>query len=296
MPDDLNEMIRVAEARQERAAAAFQKYDTDASGEIDQTEVLCLLKDLGMLDDLKSAPADFLASGFAKYDVDDSGTLSFEEFREFYNAAVDNSKGHVTGLEGHAPTDNQKKKAALAEAKVSQKSGKLKQSKSGKLPQSPSGSLKQFETAAASAVEVDEMSRLLNSKLKPAEQREWFKIFGESARDLDPPIPLPRAPYSRRRFYVRPRGTVDKDGSGRIVFREFKNYVRASAPNGLGLSKKACSDDKLQVPPLPPPPPASALTAPPPLPMHRALAGRRCGLHLMSRTTGALSPRNSDRS
>ena len=187
MPDDLNEMIRVAEARQERAAAAFQKYDTDASGEIDQTEVLCLLKDLGMLDDLKSAPADFLASGFAKYDVDDSGTLSFEEFKEFYNAAVDNSKGHVSGLEGHAPTDNQKKKAALAEAKVSQKSGKLKQSKSGKLPQSPSGSLKQFETAAASAVEVDEMSRLLNSKLKPAEQREWFKIFGESARDLDPP-------------------------------------------------------------------------------------------------------------
>ena len=48
---------------------------------------------------------------------------------------------------------------------------------------------------------------------------------------------------------MRPRGTVDKDGSGRIVFREFKNYVRASAPNGLGLSKKACSDDKLQVPP-----------------------------------------------
>ena len=48
---------------------------------------------------------------------------------------------------------------------------------------------------------------------------------------------------------MRPRGTVDKDKSGRIVFREFQSYVRTSAPNGLGLSKKACSDDKLQVRP-----------------------------------------------
>ncbi len=204
MPDDLHEMIRVAEARQQRAAAAFKKYDTDASGEIDQIEVLCLLQDLGMLDHLKSAPADFLASGFAKYDADDSDTLSFEEFKMFYNAAVDDIKGRVAGLKGHAPTDNQRKKAALAEAKVSQsgelkqsQSVKFKQSPSSKLKQSPSGKLKQFETAAASEAEVDEFSRLLNSKLKPAEQREWFKIFGESARDLDPPSPAPTRSLSQ---------------------------------------------------------------------------------------------------
>jgi len=95
---DYDEMLRVAETRENSVEAAFKKYDADNSGAIEDTEVMCLLQDLGKLP--KTDPSDFLASVFTKYDADNNGVLTFEEFKGFYNAAVldANGRGFSTSI------------------------------------------------------------------------------------------------------------------------------------------------------------------------------------------------------
>ena len=271
---DYQEMIRVAEARQERAAAAFEKYDADKSGEIDESEVLCLLGDLGLLENLQSTPAEFLAAVFAKHDADESGTLSFEEFKGFYNSAVDDIKGRVAGVKGH-PTASQVKKAQIAEAKASHKSGKLATAQS----------------AAASSEEVDEISRLLNAKLKPAQQREWFKIFSASA-PLPPRLTPPRA---RRRAHRAAQSTrTSLAGSSSASSRS--TCARASPSASVSRERRAPTTGCRR-----PPPscrsqsrsPRRRGPAPRPAERRHRVLRRRCGWRLTRATPGVSSRRSS---
>ena len=68
--------------------------------------------------------------------------------------------------------------------------------------------------SAADDDTVTGLSRLLNEKLSPKEQKEWFKIFG----------------------------SIDADGSGRITQEEFMRYVRK-----IPVKKKMMPDDVLKM-------------------------------------------------
>ena len=68
MPSDA-ELIKAAEERDKKAKACFKKYDKDGSDSIDETEVLCLMDDLGLLAKLQTDEASFLANYFAKAGV-----------------------------------------------------------------------------------------------------------------------------------------------------------------------------------------------------------------------------------
>ena len=85
--------LATAEAREAKVRTKFDLYDADLSGDIDATEVTSLMDDLGLLRDLKSNVIEFVTTMFTKHDADDDGTLSFEEFRHFYNAALDDAQG-----------------------------------------------------------------------------------------------------------------------------------------------------------------------------------------------------------
>ena len=86
-------MLEQAEAKIAEAQAAFNKYDADNSGTIDDIEVLQLMADMGLLEKLKTDKVTFLANYFATADTNGDGVLDFEEFKGFYNAAVDDAAG-----------------------------------------------------------------------------------------------------------------------------------------------------------------------------------------------------------
>ena len=90
---DYERALATAEAREAKVRTKFDLYDADLSGDIDATEVTSLMDDLGLLRDLKSNVIEFVTTMFTKHDADDDGTLSFEEFRHFYNAALDDAQG-----------------------------------------------------------------------------------------------------------------------------------------------------------------------------------------------------------
>ena len=171
-------MLEQAEAKIAEAKAAFSKYDADNSGTIDDIEVLQLMADMGLLDKLKTDQVTFLANYFATADSNGDGVLDFEEFKGFYNAALDDAAGR--GGPTKAPSAGDKKKAAIAAGALEKKG----------LP----------GIDPAEQEEVVTLSQKLNSKLEPKQQKEWFKIFKK----------------------------MDEDGSGRITYEEFKDFVRST--------------------------------------------------------------------
>ena len=171
-------MLEQAEAKIAEAKAAFSKYDADNSGTIDDIEVLQLMADMGLLEKLKTDQVTFLANYFATADSNGDGVLDFEEFKGFYNAALDDAAGR--GGPTKAPSAGDKKKAAIAAGALEKKG----------LP----------GIEPAEQEEVVTLSQKLNSKLEPKQQKEWFKIFKK----------------------------MDEDGSGRITYEEFKDFVRST--------------------------------------------------------------------
>ena len=171
-------MLEQAEAKIAEAQAAFNKYDADNSGTIDDIEVLQLMADMGLLEKLKTDKVTFLANYFATADTNGDGVLDFEEFKGFYNAAVDDAAGR--GGPTKAASASDKKKAAIAAGALEKKG----------LP----------GIEPADQEEVVALSQKLNSKLEPKQQKEWFKIFKK----------------------------MDEDGSGRITYEEFKDFVRST--------------------------------------------------------------------
>ena len=198
VPSSPSDMLAFAQKREDEAKAAFKKYDKDNSNSIDSSEVLCLMKDMGLDALLKTDEKTFLASYFEKYDQNNDGVLNFEEFKGFYNAAIDDSNGKGGG--GGAPSAGAKKKAELAAQQAAVKNGTAPD---------PNGGF-----SAADDDTVTGLSRLLNEKLSPKEQKEWFKIFG----------------------------SIDADGSGRITQEEFMRYVRK-----IPVKKKMMPDDVLKM-------------------------------------------------
>ena len=75
VPQSYVEAIRIAEEREKQVRDAFDKYDTDNSGNIDMEELLVLLEDLGLLQKLKTEKKEFAADMFVKYDTNDDGVL-----------------------------------------------------------------------------------------------------------------------------------------------------------------------------------------------------------------------------
>lgn len=60
------EALRIAEERDARLRAAFDRFDLDGSQTIDMEELLPLMDDLGLVSDLKSDKIDFAAAMFEK--------------------------------------------------------------------------------------------------------------------------------------------------------------------------------------------------------------------------------------
>ena len=56
-------------------------------------QVVKLLDEFGVLDKMKSDTVAFCSGQFFRYDREKDGNLSFEEFRSFYNAAVEDAQG-----------------------------------------------------------------------------------------------------------------------------------------------------------------------------------------------------------
>ena len=112
-------MLEQAEAKIAEAQAAFNKYDADNSGTIDDIEVLQLMADMGLLEKLKTDKVTFLANYFATADTNGDGVLDFEEFKGFYNAAVDDAAGR--GGPTKAASASDKKKAAIAAGALEKK-------------------------------------------------------------------------------------------------------------------------------------------------------------------------------
>ena len=80
VPSSPSDMLAFAQKREDEAKAAFKKYDKDNSNSIDSSEVLCLMKDMGLDTLLKTDEKTFLASYFEKYDQNNDGVLNLEEF------------------------------------------------------------------------------------------------------------------------------------------------------------------------------------------------------------------------
>jgi hypothetical protein len=85
--------IAAAKEREAEVRSVFQKYDTDDSDTIEMAELMALLDDLGLLAKLKTSTVEFAARMFNEFDTDDNGVLTFEEFKNVYNAAKDDAAG-----------------------------------------------------------------------------------------------------------------------------------------------------------------------------------------------------------
>ena len=85
--------IAAAKEREAEVRSVFQKYDTDNSDTIEMAELMALLDDLGLLAKLKTSTVEFAARMFNEFDTDDNGVLTFEEFKNVYNAAKDDAAG-----------------------------------------------------------------------------------------------------------------------------------------------------------------------------------------------------------
>eukprot|EP00227_Mantoniella_beaufortii_P016321 CAMPEP_0197598238 /NCGR_PEP_ID=MMETSP1326-20131121/28930_1 /TAXON_ID=1155430 /ORGANISM="Genus nov. species nov., Strain RCC2288" /LENGTH=100 /DNA_ID=CAMNT_0043165019 /DNA_START=116 /DNA_END=415 /DNA_ORIENTATION=+ len=86
-------MIDNAKSREADVYTKFQQYDADASGFIDEGELACLLDDLNMLTGDGAKDQRFLEKQFIVADENGDGKISFEEFKVFYNAAIDLKQG-----------------------------------------------------------------------------------------------------------------------------------------------------------------------------------------------------------
>lgn len=87
------EALRIAEAREREVRSFFDKFDVDGSGTIDMEEILAIMEEMGLLKNLKTDRITFCSEMFVKYDANDDGVLSFDEFKGFYNAAIDDARG-----------------------------------------------------------------------------------------------------------------------------------------------------------------------------------------------------------
>jgi len=56
-------------------------------------EILAIMEEMGLLKNLKTDRITFCSEMFVKYDANDDGVLSFDEFKGFYNAAIDDARG-----------------------------------------------------------------------------------------------------------------------------------------------------------------------------------------------------------
>jgi hypothetical protein len=92
------ELQRRASQLEARVQDAFDKLDVNKDGKIDEHHILLLLDELGVLQNLRSTPADYLTHVFSTHDKDHNKVLTFDEFRDFYNAAVADAEGS-----GHRP-------------------------------------------------------------------------------------------------------------------------------------------------------------------------------------------------
>ena len=186
-------MLEQAEAKIAEAKAAFSKYDVDNSDTIDDIEVLQLMSDMGLLDKLKTDKVTFLANYFAAADSNGDGVLDFEEFKGFYNAALDDAAGRGSGTAKTASAGD-KKKAEIAANALNNKG----------LP----------GVEPASQEEVVALAQALNSKLEPKQQKEWFKIFKSMDEDGSG-----RITYDEFKGFVRGDGKSKEKGCGAALAR-----------------------------------------------------------------------------
>ena len=67
-PQNYEEALRIAEAREREVRGFFDKFDVDGSGTIDMEE-------MGLLKNLKTDRITFCSEMFVKYDANDDGVL-----------------------------------------------------------------------------------------------------------------------------------------------------------------------------------------------------------------------------
>ena len=88
-----------------------------------------LLDELGLLQKLRSQIIPFMSELYLRYNKENEGRLTFEEFKAFYNAAVQDAKGlrpqaqlrdlSPVKMNGQESPTKAKKRWALAKAEMS---------------------------------------------------------------------------------------------------------------------------------------------------------------------------------
>jgi len=127
------EAIRIAEEREKKLRTAFEKFDLDGSQTIDIEEVLPLLDDLGMIKKMRSDRIEFCTKKFVETDTNQDGTLNFEEFKGFYNAAIDDAAGKKPKPKAKKGGNRVESEGELARIKAAEDSCRKKAEESEKI-------------------------------------------------------------------------------------------------------------------------------------------------------------------
>ena len=88
-PQNYEEALRIAEAREREVRGFFDKFDVDGSGTIDMEEILAIMEEMGLLKNLKTDRITFCSEMFVKYDANDDGVLR----RSFATKATPHGSG-----------------------------------------------------------------------------------------------------------------------------------------------------------------------------------------------------------
>ena len=196
---------------------AFKKYDKDNSNSIDSSEVLCLMKDMGLDTLLKTDEKTFLASYFEKYDQNNDGVLNFEEFKQAMEIVAPNFgaaelKGafHASDTDGSGGVDKDEfmKRVSMFQ----QMSEDMEKTGAGTGSAASSASEKNLMALTAEERKEAEMlfkkfDKDKSGELDFSEFRKVMKIIaGEGLSDAN---------------MLKAFEECDKDGTGNIDYQEF---------------------------------------------------------------------------
>jgi len=181
------EALRVAEAREREVRGFFDKFDVDSSGTIDMEEILAIMEEMGLLRNLKTDRITFCSEMFVKYDANDDGVLSFDEFKGFYNAAIDDSRGR-----------KRQPKPSLSRSKTS----------SGLSDETKNARKKIAEERARKKAEEAERIRKENAEMKA-------RIIAEKKKD-DPPGKMDEEILRKRREMAEERKKTKQEEARRL--------------------------------------------------------------------------------
>lgn len=170
------EAIRIAEERESKVSAQFDKYDLDGSKTIDLTELMSLLEELGLLKNV-SDTEDFAQQIFYKFDENDDGVIDFDEFKKLYNWCIETQSGRkgvaaktASALPQGTLAAREELKRKKAEAKAAEAERIRQQNKAMREKIAAQGKGKDAKALDAECEQMRKEAALKRKQAKEAEQ------------------------------------------------------------------------------------------------------------------------------